>query len=44
MKNGIKPLVEVVMNMGIPFNRPQMVDISLRVIQRLVDLVGVMFG
>jgi|LWDU01.1.fsa_nt_gi hypothetical protein len=44
MKNGIKPLVEVVVIEVIQFNKPQMVVISLQDIQVLLGMVVMMSG
>ena len=44
MKSGIRLSVEVVVIMVIPFNKPQMVDILLQVIQNLSGMVNMMFG
>ena len=44
MKNGIRPLVEVILIVVIPFNKPQMVGISLQEIHILSGMVVMMFG
>jgi len=44
MRNGIRPLVEVMMIGVIPFNRPVKVDISLQGIQYLSGMVVMMSG
>ena len=44
-KSGIKPLVEVIMNMAILFNKHLMVDISLQGIHSLLVIMAhLMYG
>ena len=44
MRNGIKPLVEVLVIRVVPFNKLLMVDISLQDLHILSEMVGVMYG
>ena len=44
MKNGVKPMVEVMMIEDILFNKPQMVDISSLDLQRHLEMEVIIFG